>query len=109
MNIDNRYCLQIWIGLAKVHVDKKQADFKNWSNAYVNVLGLARGKADFRKKVKRALAQMNFTLRRLEDPETFARRISTYKIDQSLYRLAKDLLEDNDKIKFGTFHAYDLQ
>ncbi len=107
MNINNKYCLEIWIGLAKVQTEKKQIEFKNAKNAYVNVLGLAKNKIDFKKRIKKELSILDFKLIRLEEPEIFSNRIVHHKIDKSLYRLAKELIDGDSKIRFSIFHTYD--
>ena len=107
MNTQVEYCLEVWIGLAKVQAEKKGSVLNNANNAYVNVICLAKNKIEFRKKVRQGLSDMNLRLNRLEKPETFSRRIAAYKVDKSLYRLVKELLEGNARIKFSTFHTYD--
>mgnify|MGYP001547216250 CR=1 FL=1 len=77
----------------------------NFSTSNVNVVGLANGKVDFRKKVKKEFAQINFTLLRLENVQTFSERISTKKVEKSLYELVNDVLETT-RIGFSTFHSY---
>jgi hypothetical protein len=107
MNTHSKYCLEVWIGLAKVQADSKQSVLKNANNAYVNVLGLARNRIEFKKIVGQALSDMNLRLNRLENSETFSKRITAYKVDKLLYRLAKELLEGNTRTKVSTFHTYE--
>jgi hypothetical protein len=103
---NNKYRLEVWIGLAKVNTKSKKV-FKNASNSYVNVIGLANSKSDFRDRIKEELLQMNLSLTRLEDVEVFNQRIKSYKVDKALYKLADELLKNGKRIKFSTFHAFE--
>jgi hypothetical protein len=91
--------------LAKVLVDKKRPEFRDSNYAYVNVVGLANSKVNFRKKIKREFAQMNFALLRLENAQTFNERISTKRVGKSLYELVNDVLETT-RVGISTFHSY---
>lgn len=107
MHTTSKNVLEIWIGLAKVYVEKERSEFGLARNAYVNVLGLAVNKTDFRKKVKRELSFLGFKLLRLEEPEPFSSRIRNFKVDKSLHVLADEIVKNDLKIKFSTFHAYE--
>jgi hypothetical protein len=70
------------------------------------VIGLARSKTDFRKKVKESLLEMNLNLIRIEGVELFSHRIQSYKVDKVLYKLVNDVMKNSQQIRFSTFHGY---
>ncbi|HLY72045.1 MAG TPA: hypothetical protein VKR53_20065 [Puia sp.] len=105
MNI-NENPEEIWIGLAKVQSTKEMGVLENAKNAYVNVLGLARNKIEFRKKVKDELLKLELTLNRLEEIQIFKDRIKEYSVDKSIHNLAKKINNKNKKILFSTFHTF---
>jgi altronate dehydratase len=106
MNTSNKYKLEVWIGLAKVNAKNKNV-FKNANNAYVNVIGLANNKNNFRERVKEELLQLNLSLTRLEDVEIFNNRVQSYRVDKVLYKLADELLKNGKWVKFSKFHTYE--
>jgi len=97
----------IWIGLAKAQVDKTRNSIKDANYAYVTVVGRAKGRNDFKKKIASELAVLNFTLLRLEETEKFEDRIARHGINESVRQLADELRGGSEEIKFSTFHTYD--
>lgn len=98
---------EIWIAMANVQVDKNNSSIKDAGYAYVNVLGLAKSKIDFRKNVANELSSLKLKLLRLENAERFKERVAKYKVEDSIHVLVKELLDGDAKIKFSTFHTYD--
>jgi len=106
MNIKNRYCLEVWIGLAKVKANDPN-NIISANGSFVNVLGLSRNKNDFRKKVSLALKTLGLELKALEDAEPFSERILKFNVAPSLKNIAKNIVTSGSLIEFGTFHTYD--
>jgi hypothetical protein len=97
----------IWIGLAKVQVDKTHNSIKDANYAYVTVVGRAKGRSDFKRKIASELVVLKFNLLRLEEAEKFEDRIARHEVNESVRRLADELRGGNEDIKFSTFHTYD--
>ena len=101
-----KYSLNVWIGLAKVKITNNN-NILNANNAYVNILGLANSKGNFKRKAKLACFEIELNLLRIEDVETLNNRVRKFKVDQEILKIANDLLKSNNRIKFSTFHTYD--
>ncbi len=106
MNTQIKY-EEIWIALANIEVDRIRSNIKNADYAYVTVLGLAKGKIDFRQRVAKALSLQYFRLLRLEEVERLINRIEKFEVESSILKLAEELLNDGTDVKFVTFHTYD--
>lgn len=98
---------QIWIGRAKVRQSRGSGPLGNADGAYVNAIALSSSVTDFRTQVKKALADIDLHLERLEDAELFTDRLSHFDVDKSLRDLAKQVFGTGE-LAFGTFHAFDL-
>lgn len=105
MNIHEKYTATVWIGLAKVKPYGSNKSVK-LIGGYVNVLGLATSRINFRKNVSRELRENGFKLLRLTDIERFNERIQKFKVDKSLQTIANSLISESQRIKFGNFHMY---
>ena len=106
MNIQNKYLLEVWIGLAKVEANDS-VNLIQAKASYVNVLGLSRNKNEFRKKINSSLKKIGLKLKSLQDVEPFNERLLHFSVDKSLKDIAKKMITSNDLIEFGTFHTYD--
>jgi hypothetical protein len=108
MNIPNKYCLEIWIGLVKIKsTSGKNRLLGNAKRGYVNVIALASSKSDYSKKVKEALFEMNMEAIRLEDVEPLHSRVQHYSVDKAIIAQAKQILKGRERVRFSTFHTYD--
>jgi hypothetical protein len=107
MNIENKYRLEIWIGLATVKpIGKHGAESLQFADvAFTNVLSLAANKPDFRKRVKAYAMNQEWYLERLEEAEPLFNRLQKYKIDKNLIEVAKNIIHGNYTL-FGIFHTY---
>lgn len=106
MNIQNKYYLEVWIGLAKVKSNSSSNIIESKA-AYVNVLGLSTNRSDFRKKIVLALKKIGLELKSLEDAEPFNERLLHFHVDESIKEIAKKMVANDELIEFGTFHTYD--
>ena len=97
----------IWIGLAKAQVDKVRNSIKDANYAYVTVVGWAKGRNDFKKKIASELKVLNFNFLRLEEAEKFKDRIARHEVSESVRQLADELRGGSEDIKFSTFHTFD--
>lgn len=50
---------------------------------------------------------MGLVLLRLENVESFSDRVSHFKVDATLKKIAIQILESETNIQFGKFHVYD--
>jgi hypothetical protein len=105
MSTENKYSLEVWIGLAKVKSNTK-GSLNAITHGYVNVLGLSNSKQDFRKKASLKFQDIGLKLIRLEDAEPFSKRMKTFKVDKSIQAIAKNILQQT-VVDFGTVHTYD--
>lgn len=96
---------ELWIGLAKVEPSSRNGVLGDTKGAYTNAIATADGRANFRTKVKEALADLELRLIRLEDVETLKSRLSKYSIDPELRKVAK-VASNSGQVSFGTFHAF---
>jgi len=104
MNIRNRHN-EIWIALANISIDRDKSSIPDAEYAYVTVVGRAKGRLDFRKKVAKELSQLGFTLLRLEEADKFDNRVKEFGVTDAIVALTKEL-KGSDEVKFSTFHTY---
>ena len=97
---------QIWIALANIKIDPIRGNIKDAHFAYVTVLALAKDKIDFREKVAKSLSLQHFKLLRFEEAERFSKRIEKFEVEDSILKLAEDLINGGAEVKFSTFHTY---
>lgn len=97
---------ELWIGLVKVEQSSRKGVLGDSVRAYSNVIAIADGRADFRRRVKAALTDLDLRLIRLEDAETLKSRSSKYSIDRELIKVAKSA-RNTGHVGFGTFHAFE--
>lgn len=97
---------QLWIGLAKVEQLNSNGVLGDAEGAFTNAIALAEGRASFRRQVKEALDELDLRLIRLENPERLKNRLTKHSIDPELREVA-EAATNNDRVNFGTFHAYD--
>jgi altronate dehydratase len=98
---------EIWIATANIKIDQIRSSIKDANYGYVTVLGLAKGKIDFREKVAKALSLQHFMLLRLQEAEKFSNRIQKFEVENSILKLAEELISGDIEVKFSTFHTYD--
>lgn len=96
----------LWIGGARVRQPKRNGALGDADEAYVNVIALAAGRADFRSQIKKALEELNLTLVRLADAELLAERLEKHTIHKGLHALAKEARRTGS-IRFHVFHTFD--
>ena len=106
MKIQNKYQVEVWIGLAKVKSIYPESII-DANSAYVNVLALARSRSDFRRKVNIAVANKELLLMRMEDIEPLISRIENFKVPKVILDLAKQLVDFPSMAAFAKFHTYD--
>lgn len=99
---------ELWIGLAKVQQQGRNGVLGDADGAYTNAIAFANGRASFRTKVIKALAELNLSLIRLEDAETLRERLSKYAIDPELRSVTK-AARVTERVCFGTFHAFEAE
>lgn len=95
----------IWIGLARVEPTPRQTVLGKCGGAFVNVLGLAISRIQFRARVEQAADELGLKLRRLEGTEKFSRRTRHNVVGDELKVIAPALTESH-QVGFGTFHTY---
>jgi hypothetical protein len=94
-----------WIGLA--HVFPLDSDVLGpASGAYVNVVGFAKDKLSFRKKVKLELAKIGLQLKRLEAAEPFNNRLSKFRLGEEILELSNRIESGESAVAFSKFHTY---
>jgi hypothetical protein len=96
----------IWIALANLSIDRINSSISDANYAYVTVVGRAKDKIDFEKKVANELSRQGFKLLGLEEVDKFESRIKEFKVEDAVTALAKDL-NSNEEVKFSIFHTYD--
>lgn len=79
--------------------------FGDAEGAYVNVITFATSAESFRRRVKRALDEIDITLTELEDVEPFPRKFSNMHADEELLQIAETATR-MDSVAFGTFYTY---
>ncbi len=103
----NRFFLEIWIGLVKVKSSSKIKQLiGSTERSFVNVIALAKNNIDYKKKVKKALVELNMEAIRFEDVETINERLQDYKIDRVIVAQANQMLKGGDRVWFSIFHSY---
>ena len=98
---------ELWIALAHVEQLARGGTLGDSDRAYVNVMGSAISRADFRRQIKKAVESLELVLLRVENPEPLEMRLSKHSIHRDLSKLAKKL-QKTGELGFGVFHAYDL-
>lgn len=94
------------IGLAKVIPIKNNSNVLNGSKgAYVNVLGYILDRDIFIEEAKKVLLEAGLKVIKFEDIETISERLNSFEVEKYLLDMVNQLNENN-KVIFGTFHAY---
>jgi hypothetical protein len=96
---------ELWIGLAKIDQSSSDGLLGDVKGTYTNAIAIADSRANFRSKVKQALADLDLQLVRLEDAETLKTRLSRSSVDPELERVA-EATRISRQVGFGTFHAF---
>jgi len=97
----------LWIGLAKVEQSSGSGVLGTADGAYTNAIAIADDRANFRSKVKDALAELGLRLTRLENAEPLKVRLARCSMDAELTKIANDVSKSGH-VGFGTFHAFDV-
>lgn len=98
---------EVWIGLAHVSQQGRRGALGEADQAYVNTLALAASRSAFRSQIKKALEDLDLALIRLEDAEPLKIRLSKYRLDEGLLKLA-DEVRSAGLPRFGTLHSFDV-
>ena len=85
---------------------KRDGTLGDADGAYVNVIALACGKSDFRSQIKKALKELNLSLKRLTDAESLAERLTKHTIHEDLHLIAEDVRRTGS-VRFDVFHTFD--
>lgn len=97
---------EIWFGLAGVIQPVGVDTLEDALGAFVNVLGKASSKRDFRKRVVLALASLDLNLERIESVRPFMEQMKMFEVSQDLMDLF-GLAKETGQIHFDTFFTYD--
>jgi len=96
----------IWIGLLQVSSKLENGILGSSLGAYVNVLAIAKNSNEFIDKVKEAVNELDLDFVDIEEIDLFTERRKKYRIDNSIIRLAKDVVKYKE-LRFGDFHTYE--
>ena len=97
---------ELWIGLAHIKQTQRNGTLDDADEAFVNVIGLALGKADFRSQIKEALDPLNLILVRLKDVELMAERLKKHTIHEDLHAIAEEV-QSSGTLGFDVFATFD--
>lgn len=88
VSIQNKYCLEVWIGLAKIKSTiRKNSFLENAQQGYVNITAMARNKSDYKRKAKAFLVK----IWRLSDLKMLSHLMKEFKTITSTKVLSKGL------------------
>lgn len=96
----------LWVGTAKVRQNNRNGVLGDADQAYTNVIALAKNRTDFRLQVKRAVAQLDLQLTRLEEAELWHIHLKRFVPHKDLLALAEEVKKDG-QIAFDVFQAFD--
>lgn len=97
---------KFWIGFVRVKQNNRNGVLGDADQAFTNVIGLAKNKADFRLQVKRVLETLELQLLRLEDVELLEQRLSKHSVHKDILALVDDVKKDG-QIAFDVFATFD--
>lgn len=96
----------LWIAFVHVAPSNLSAPIAGHKGAYANVVGAARDRESFIRRLAGAAADLNLHLLEVEDVEPLSERLHKWQVDPEIHDLARDASTEAEAVHFGTFHAY---
>jgi len=96
----------LWIGFIRVGQNSRNGVLGDADQAFTNVIGLAKNKADFRLQVKRVLKTLELQLLKLEDVELLEQRLSKQSVHKDILALVDGVKKDG-QVAFDVFATFD--
>jgi hypothetical protein len=95
----------LWIGLIEVTPNAGNESLGDAKGAYVNVVTFATSALSFKRRVIRALSEMDMNLVEFDPPEQLRARLFAKRVDKEIIHMA-ETASKLDSVVFGTFHTY---